>query len=88
MPVRNNRNLDLNLSPALGIWVKRRNISQAEFARNMGYSPNHAHNLITNKYPFGPATFGWFIMVYGVAALEEIFGIARVSTQGRLHEEA
>ena len=87
MPVRHNKRLDINLSPALAVWVKRRDISQAEFARNMGFSANHAHMLITNKYPFGPATFGWFQRVYGIKALEEVYEIAHVDPRGIIHEE-
>ena len=64
------------LKEALGLWVQV-NCSISLFAKETGYSYQHAWSLISGKSPITDSVIGRFVLTYGVDALGEWFSLAK-----------
>ena len=72
-----------DLTPALGVWAKRNNVTPIKFSRAMNWSYTYAYGVIRNKpYKFVPAAWGEFVLAFGLKALEDLFKIAGVNPNG------
>lgn len=68
-----------DLTPALGVWAKRHNITPKRFAVGMRWHYNYAWRVLRNKGDkFQPAAYGDFILHFGLGALDELGKIAGV----------
>ena len=71
-----------NLTPALGVWAKRKNMTPIRFSKAMGWTYGYAYNVFTGKIPFSEASWGRFMMAFGLADLEMLFKIAGYEPKG------
>lgn len=72
----------VDLTPALRIWAKRKNIRPVDLQRALGWSYSHAWGVLRGSYKFSQEAYGHFFMVYGLPELEEILRIAKIDLKG------
>lgn len=70
-----------DLTPALRVWAKRRNIRPVDFQRRMGWAYSHSWAVLKGEQKFSPEAHGRFIQVYGMSALLEIYKIAKINPE-------
>lgn len=68
----------VDLTPALRIWAKRKNIRPVDFSKAMGWGYSHSWAVLKGNEKFSLEAYGNFITAYGLDALEEIYRIAKV----------
>ena len=71
--------VDSKMSKALGVWAKHHNVRAVDFEDAMGWSYNHAFNVLRGKFTFTKEAYGTFIRAYGMGALLEVARIAGVN---------
>lgn len=72
----------VDLTQALRIWAKRKNIRPIDFSYAMGWGYSHSWAVLKGKGTFSPEAYGKFFMVYGLPAIEEVLRIAKVDPKG------
>jgi hypothetical protein len=75
----NQEEVNSRMTKALAVWAKRHNMRPVDFEDGMGWSYNHAFNVLRGKYIFSPEAYGTFIRSYGMSALLEVARIAGVN---------
>ena len=73
---------DVRMTKALAVWAKRHNVRPVDFEDAMGWSYNHAYNVLHGKFKFSKEAYGTFIRSYGLPALQEVAQIAGVDLSG------
>lgn len=81
MPKIKNKDQRVELTPALRVWAKRRNLRPSDFSRAMDWSPSYAWEVLRGKHTFSLEAHGRFIQVYGISALVEIYKIAKINPE-------
>lgn len=71
-----------DLTDALRVWAKKKNLRPVDFSKHMGWAYSHSWAVLKGDQKFSPEAFGRFIHVYGLPALEEVFRIARIDPKG------
>lgn len=74
-----------DLTQALRVWAKYRNIRPIDFQRAMGWGYSHSWAVLKGKQKFTREAHGHFIQVYGIAALAEIYKIAKIDPKGEIN---
>lgn len=69
------------LTSALRVWAKRKNIKPIDMTVAMGWSYNYTWAVLRGSGHFSNEAFGKFIKVYGLTALVEIFKIAKINPE-------
>lgn len=64
------------LKSVLRKWIEK-HTSISLFAKETGYSYQHAWSLISGKSPITDSVIGRFVLTYGVDALGEWFSLAK-----------
>jgi hypothetical protein len=82
MPRINEENLPPDLTQALRVWAKQKNIRPVDFSRHMGWGYSHSWAVLKGKQKFSPEAYGKFFLVYGLPALEEVLRIAKIDPKG------
>lgn len=77
----------VDLTPALRTWAKRKNIRPVDFAKAMGWGYSHSWAILKGNGTFTPDAYGKFLMVYGLAELEEVLRIAKVDPKGIINND-
>lgn len=62
----------LTAKEALQNWANDKNITPPTFARDMGYSYNHAYQLLRGESDVTLETLGRFVVAYGLQAAQPI----------------
>lgn len=62
------------LKERLQEWAERNGIRPADFAREMGYSYNHAYQLLRGNAEVTTDMLGRMVLAYGADAVREITG--------------
>lgn len=69
------------LTSALRVWAKRKNIKPIDMTLAMGWSYNYTWAVLRGAGHFSNEAIGKFIKVYGVSALLEIYKIAKINPE-------
>lgn len=72
----------VDLTPALRTWAKRKNIRPVDFSRQMGWGYSHSWAVLKGEQKFSPEAYGKFYLAYGLAELIEVLRIAKVDLTG------
>jgi len=73
---------DVDLTPALRTWAKKNGVRPIDLSNAMGWGYSHSWAVLRGEHKFTLDAIGKFIMVYGFAAMQEVFRIAKVDTTG------
>lgn len=73
----------VDLSDALRTWIYKNGITVRDFSEVMGYTYSHAWGLSARKgaRKFTTASWGRFIVAYGLAAFREVCSLAKVDLE-------
>lgn len=71
------------LKTALRTWVERKNLTAAQFGRDMNYlDPSYGWALLRGKAVVTPECLGRFVLAYGGTAAEEVMVLAGSPNDG------
>lgn len=72
----------VDLTPALRIWAKRKNIRPIDFSKRMDWGYSHSWAVLKGEGTFSPEAYGRFFHSYGLVELIEVLKIAKVDLKG------
>jgi len=76
-----------DLTQALRVWAKKKNLRPIDFSKHMGWGYSHAWAVLKGDQHFSPEAHGTFIHIYGIDALSELYRIAKIEPKGTVDLE-